>query len=80
MSSIRVMARGVNARLTSLRIRSCSGGSIVMIIGAWAAALSGSVSWSSVRPCVLVKVFQSRCAATTSSNRDSAQKPMRSLW
>ena len=41
---------------------------------------SGSVSWSMVRPCALLNVLQSRCAATTSSKRDSAQNPNCSLW
>jgi hypothetical protein len=43
------------------------------------AGTSPECSWSSVSPCVLENVCQSRWAAMTSSWRDSAQNPYCSL-
>ena len=67
-----LIARGVNTRLTRARIRSCSGGSIMMIISS-ARIISGSLlSEDRSTPWVDEKPCQSRWAATTSSKRDSA--------
>ncbi len=64
--------RGVNTRLTSARSRSCSGGSIMMII-LYILISSGSlVSVERSMPCELENVSHSRCAASTSAKRDSA--------
>ena len=49
------MRRGVKARFTSLRIRSCIGGSIMIIIDgpAWAAFPNSAVdSWARFKPFV----------------------------
>ena len=72
IGSSAVTARGVNTRLTRARIRSCSGGSIVMMDFELADDLGvlGEVDRST--PWVLEKPFQSRWAETTSSKRDRA--------
>ena len=66
------MARGVNTRLTSARNRSCSGGSIMMMLrkprissGSFD-SVDRSTPWALERPC------QSRWAASTSAKRDRA--------
>ena len=63
------MRRGVNARLTSLRIRSCIGGSIMIIefIKPVISPNSGLVSWSMVSPWVEVNAATSRCTSTQSA-------------
>ena len=73
IGSSEVMARGVNTRLTSARRRSCSGGSIMMMVSKPATS-SGSFfeSVESSMPYALEKPCQSRCAVTTSAKRDSA--------
>jgi hypothetical protein len=60
----------VNTVRTSLRRRSCSGGSmmiIMLVCMRWRMART-----STVTPYALLNVSQSRCAATTSSYRDRA--------
>ena len=72
IGSSAVTARGVNTRLTSLRNRSCSGGSIMMmmrklrIVSGSCQSVDRSTPWALEKPC------QSRWAATTSSKRDRA--------
>ena len=72
IGSSAVTAFGVNTRLTSARSRSCSGGSIMMmLLKLWIS----SESFESVErsmPCALEYVSQSRCAASTSAKRESA--------
>ena len=68
------MARGVNTRLTSLRIFSCSGGSIEMITLGTGMASSWALTMSSVAPLADEYVSWSLVAGATSSYRDSAQK------
>ncbi len=67
-----VTARGVNTRLTSARNRSCSGGSIMMIIPRERTKSASRVNVERSMPWALENPFQSRCATTTSSKRDSA--------
>ena len=62
------MRRGVNARLTSLRSPSCSGGSMKIMLG----NAVGSSSVSSITPCVELNEVVSWYAAHTSSKRLSA--------
>ncbi len=68
------MRRGVNRLAMSLRIRVCSGGSISII------DFSAESVCSMATPPVEVYVSGSCRPASTSSKRDSAQKPIRSLW
>jgi hypothetical protein len=65
-------AFGVNTRLTRARNRSCSGGSIMMIIPRDRTSSGSRVRVESSMPLALEKPFQSRWAATTSANRESA--------
>ncbi len=66
--------RGVKAPFTSLRCHRCSGSSITMSRGV------PTVVRSRVTPPALLNVVASACAAETSSWRESAQKPISSLW
>jgi hypothetical protein len=74
IGSISATRFGVKAFETSARTRVCCGGSMEIITG------SGLSVFSSVGPCVEVKLFQSSVAFQQSSKRESAQKPSRSLW
>ena len=74
-SSMLATWRGVKARLTSLRIQSCSGGSMKITIG----KSTGSSSVSGCTPCVELNVAVSWYAFHTSSNRLSAKNPYRSF-
>ena len=72
IGSSAVTAFGVNTRLTSARSRSCSGGSIMMMLRK-PRIISGSFeSVERSMPCALEKPSQSRWAASTSAKRDSA--------
>ena len=67
-----VTARGVNTRLTSARNRSCSGGSIMMIIPRLRMSSASLVNVDRSTPWALEKPRQSRWAATTSAKRERA--------
>ena len=60
-------ARGVNTRLTRARMRSCSGGSIMIMDRYRSISLGSLVSMDRSTPWVLVKVGQSLWAVHTSS-------------
>ena len=67
-----VTARGVNTRLTSARSRSCSGGSIMMMLRKLRITSGSFDSVDRSTPCALENALQSRWAATTSAKRDRA--------
>ena len=69
--------RGVKTRLTSLRRRSCRGGSMKIIIGV-SSRCAGS-SFSRINPPTELYVCQSRNAPMTSWKREMAQKSIASL-
>jgi hypothetical protein len=72
------MRRGVNARLTSLRMIVCRGGSMKMISSCCQGPRSSPIISSTV-PWAELNVSASIDASYTSSNRLSAQKSYSSL-